>query len=73
LDTSAYVPTYVIIDVQDRAAYVLVSLTEILRPRDEQQGVKIQGRNVQFWCHKEGGWRIVVLLTARSAPDVPAR
>jgi hypothetical protein len=50
-------------------AYVLASFDEALRPRDGQPGIRIHGRSVQFWRREEEAWRIVMLLTARSAPE----
>jgi ketosteroid isomerase-like protein len=72
-DTSAYQPRYESIDVHGNLAYVLASFDEALRPRDGQPGVRIHGRTVQFWRREEGGWRIVMLLTARSAPEESER
>lgn len=69
-DTSAYEPRYEMIDVHGDRAYVLASFEEVLRPRDGQPGIRVHGRIVQFWRREEDGeWRVVVLLTARSAPD----
>jgi ketosteroid isomerase-like protein len=68
-DTSAYQPRYEIINVHGNLAYVLASFDEALRPRDGQPGIRIHGRSVQFWRREEEAWRIVMLLTARSAPE----
>ena len=68
-DTSAYQPRYEIIDVRGNRAYVLVSFDEVLRPRDGQPGIRVRGRAVHFWRRENGAWRIVMLLTGRSAPD----
>ena len=71
-DTSAYQPQYEIIDVRGNRAYVLVSFDEVLRPRDGQPGIRIRGRAVHFWRReRDGAWRILRLLTARSAPEEP--
>jgi ketosteroid isomerase-like protein len=71
-DTSAYEPTVDILDVHGDHGYVLVSFRETLRPRAGGPGVLVSGRNVQFWHRRgEGGWRITMVLTARSAPDEP--
>ncbi len=72
-DTSAYEPRYEIIEVHGDRAYVLLSFEEVLRPRDGTAGVRVRGRAVHFWRRDgRGAWRILRLLTARSAPDEPA-
>ncbi|MBD0292519.1 MAG: nuclear transport factor 2 family protein [Jiangellaceae bacterium] len=69
-DTSAYAPRHEIIDVHGDRAYVLASFDEVLRPKDGQPGIRIHGRAVHFWRReRDGAWRIVRLLTARSAPE----
>jgi uncharacterized protein (TIGR02246 family) len=71
-DTSAYEPRYDIIDVHGDRAYVLCSFEEVLRPKDGQPGIRIHGRAVHVWRRdRDGAWRIVRLLTARSAPEEP--
>jgi ketosteroid isomerase-like protein len=71
-DTSAYEPRYEIIDVHGNRAYVLASFDEVLRPRNGHPGILIHGRAVQFWRREsDGAWRLVRLLTARSAPEEP--
>jgi ketosteroid isomerase-like protein len=71
-DTSAYAPRYEIIDVHGDRAYVLASFDEVLRPKDGQPGIRIHGRAVHFWRReRDGAWRILRLLTARSAPEEP--
>ena len=71
-DTSAYEPRYESIDVHGNRAYVLASFDELLRPRNGQPGILINGRAVHFWrSESDGTWRIVRLLTARSAPEEP--
>jgi uncharacterized protein (TIGR02246 family) len=68
-DISAYDPTYELIDVHDDRAYLLMSFTQVLRPYDGGPGMKVHGRAVQFWRREDGQWRLVMLLTARSAPE----
>ncbi|MDP8956484.1 MAG: nuclear transport factor 2 family protein [Actinomycetota bacterium] len=69
LDTSAYRPSYEVMDAHDDHAYVLGSFHEVLRARDGTSAIQVRGRVVQFWHRRQGSWRIVRLLTARSAPD----
>jgi ketosteroid isomerase-like protein len=69
-DTSAYEPTYEIVEVHTDRAYVLGSFTEVLRPREEGTGLAVAGRVVSFWRRELGGvWRTIRVLTSRSAPD----
>lgn len=69
-DTSAYKPSYEVTAVHGDRAYVIASFEEVLRARAGQPGIQVHGRMVQFWRRDEDReWRIVVLLTARSAPD----
>ena len=69
-DTSAYEPRYEIVDVHGDRAYVLLAFDEVLRHRDGTAGIRVRGRAVQFWRRDgRGTWRIVRLLTSRSAPD----
>ncbi len=69
-DTSAYEPRYEFVEVHGDRAYVLLSFDEVLRPRDGTAGIRVRGRAVQFWRRDgRGTWRIVRLLTSRSAPD----
>ena len=65
----AYEPTYELIDIHEHRAYSLGSCTQVLRPRDGRPDMKIHGRTVQFWRREDGHWRLVMLLTARFAPD----
>ena len=68
-EVSAYDPTYEIIDIQDDRAYTLVSFAQVLRPDGGGPGMKVHGRAVQFWRREDGQWRLLMLLTARSAPE----
>jgi ketosteroid isomerase-like protein len=71
-DTSAYAPRYDIIDVHGDQAYILASFDEVLRPKDGHPGIRIHGRAVHFWRRDpDGAWRVLRLLTARSAPEEP--
>jgi uncharacterized protein (TIGR02246 family) len=69
-DTSRYEPRYDVIDVHGDNGYVLGSFDETLAPREDGPSIRIRGRVVQFWRREgDGNWRIVRLLTSRSAPD----
>lgn len=68
-DVLAYEPTYELIDIHEDRAYALGWWTQVLRPDDGRPDMKIHGRTVQFWRREDGQWRLVMLLTARFAPD----
>lgn len=68
-DISSYEPTYELINIHDDRAYTLLSFTQALRPYGGGPGMKVHGRAVQFWRREDGRWRLVMLLTARSAPE----
>jgi uncharacterized protein (TIGR02246 family) len=71
-DIPEYEPEYSVVDVHDDRAYVLGEFDEALRRTDGKPGVRIHGRIVQFWRRDgDGAWRLVRVLTARSAPDEP--
>lgn len=49
-----------------------IAAEEVLRPSNGQAGIRVHGRAVHFWRReRDGTWRIVRLLTGRSAPEEP--
>ena len=68
-DILAYKPTYEFIEIHEDRAYTLGSWLQVLRPNDGRPDIKIHGRTVQFWRREDGQWRLVMLLSARFAPD----
>ncbi len=58
-----------VLRVHGSFGYAYHTFQEILRARDGSLAIRVQGRMVTFWRREQGGWRVTLVLTGRSAPD----